>query len=184
VLLTVGKLLPRKRQADLVRFSNSLQGQRDDVTVLLAGSGPEEASLRTSAHRHGPGGVVFAGFVPPRCLAEYYCAADIYVHCSDNEPHSLAISEAIYCGLPVVVSDRCGSYGPTDDVQPGLNGRVYCCGDVSDLSRCISDVLHGDVRARMGEASSRIGRTHQAVAHGAGLVQALAVVQADWARRS
>ena len=62
---------------------------------------------------------------------ECYCAADVYVHCSDNEPHSLAITEAIYCGLPVVLSDRCGSYGPTDDVQPGINGFVYRCGDVA-----------------------------------------------------
>ena len=69
VLLTVGKLLPRKRQADLVRLSNSLQGQRNDVTVLLAGSGPDEASLRAMAHRLEPGGVVFAGFVPPHLLA-------------------------------------------------------------------------------------------------------------------
>jgi glycosyltransferase involved in cell wall biosynthesis len=184
VLLTVGKLLPRKRQADLVRLSNSLQGQRNDVTVLLAGSGPDEASLRAMAHRLEPGGVVFAGFVPPHILAEYYCAADVYVHCSDNEPHSLAITEAIYCGLPVVLSDRCGSYGPTDDVQPGINGFVYRCGDVSDLSRCIVHALEEHVHARMGEASSRIGRAHQALAHGAGLVQALALVQTNWARPS
>jgi hypothetical protein len=36
----------------------------------------------------------------------------------------------------------------------------------------------------MGEASSRIGRAHQALAHGAGLVQALALVQTNWARPS
>ena len=82
-----------------------------------------------------------------------YCAADVYVHCSDNEPHSLAITEAIYCGLPVVLSDRCGSYGPTDDVQPGINGFVYRCGDVSDLSRCIvtrskNMSMHGWLRPR------------------------------------
>jgi glycosyltransferase involved in cell wall biosynthesis len=185
VLLTVGKLLPRKRQADLVRFSNSLQGQRDDVTVVLAGSGPDEASLRTLARREGAGGVVFAGFVQPEPLAEYNCAADIYVHCSDNEPHSLAISEAIYCGLPVVLSDRCGSYGPTDDVQPGLNGLVYRCGDVRDMSRCIMHVLEEEgVRALMCEASTRIGRAHQVLAHGDGLVQALALVQADSVHKS
>jgi predicted hydrolase (HD superfamily) len=84
----------------------------------------------------------------------------------------------------VVLSDRCGSYGPTDDVQPGINGFVYRCGDVSDLSRCIVHALEEHVHARMGEASSRIGRAHQALAHGAGLVQALALVQTNWARPS
>jgi glycosyltransferase involved in cell wall biosynthesis len=184
VLLTVGKLVPRKRQADLIEFSNSLQGQRDGVTVVLAGSGPEEASLRALTSRLGPGGVVFAGFVPPQRLAEYYCAADVYIHCSDDEPHSLAITEATYCGLPVVLSDRCGSYGPTDDVQPGVNGFVYRCGDVSDLSRYIEQALENGVRSRMGEASSRIARAHQVLAHGAGLTQALTLAQPNGARPS
>ena len=180
VILMVGKFLPRKRQADLVHFSNSIQGQREDVTVVLAGTGEEEASLRTLAQRTGARGVVFAGFVSPERLAEYYCAADVYVHCSDSEPHAVAITEAAYCGLPVVLSDRCGSYGPTDDVQPGLNGFVYRCGDVRDLSRRIMQVLDDeDLRARMREASSRIGREHQALAHGHGLTQALAILEAD-----
>ena len=180
VVLSVGKLLRRKRQADLVSFSNSLQPERDDVTVVLAGSGPEEASLRTSARRVGCGGVVFAGFQQPQRLAAYYCAADVYVHCAENEPHSLAISEAVYCGLPVVLSDRCGSYGPTDDVRPGVNGLVYRCGDRRDLARCVLHVLDLEqVLARMGEASACLGRANQALAHGGALVQALARLRAS-----
>ena len=185
VLLSVGKLVPRKRHADLVAFSNSLQDDRRDVTVVLAGSGPEESALRTSARCVGPGGVVFAGFLAPERLAAYYCAADVYVHCSDNEPHSLAVSEAVYCGLPAVLSDRCGSYGPTDDVQPGCNGLIYRCGDVRDLSRCIRHVLDDACdRVRMAGASARIGRANQTVAHGDGLIRALAQLQADSGHRS
>jgi glycosyltransferase involved in cell wall biosynthesis len=180
VLLTVGKLLPRKRQADLVRFSNSVENHRDDVTTVIAGTGSEEASLRALARRTGAGGVLFAGFVSPQRLAEYYCAADVYVHCSDNEPHSLAISEAVYCGLPVVLSHRCGSYGPTDDVQPGLNGFVYRCGDLRDMSRRLTQVLGDrDVHAQMCEASTRIGKEHQRLAHGDALTQALTILEAD-----
>ena len=180
VVLMVGKLLPRKRQADLVRFSNSVLDQRDDVTVVLAGTGDEEASLRRLARRTGPGGVVFAGFVPPDRLAEYYCAADVYVHCSDNEPHSIAISEAVYSGLPVVLSHRCGSFGPTDDVQPGLNGFVYRCGDVCEMARRILQVLDdSSLNVRMSQASTRIGREHQALAHGTALTQALTILESD-----
>ena len=180
IVLTVGKLVPRKRQQDLIRFCNSVQGRHDDVTVVLVGSGSDESSLRALAQRVGSGGVVFAGFVPPHELAAYYCAADVYVHCSDSEPHSLAISEAIYCGLPVVVSDRCGSYGPTDDVQPGVNGFVYRCGDVRDMAKRIIHVLDNEnLRAHMCQASMRIARAHQALSHGDGLVHALALVQSD-----
>jgi len=178
VVLTVGKLVPRKRHADLVRFSNSLQSHRGNVTVVIAGTGQEEHALRTLAHRSGAGGVVFAGFVSPERLAEYYSAADIYVHCSANEPHSVAITEAVYSGLPVVVSDRCGSYGPTDDVQPGVNGFVYRCGDLREMSQRIMHILDdGDLHTDMCGASTRIGAAHQALAHGQGLVDALTRVQ-------
>jgi len=177
VLLMVGKLVPWKRQADLVQFSNAIQGKRDDITVVLAGTGPDETSLRTLTRRIGIGGVLFAGFVSPELLAEYYCAADIYVHCSDREPHSVAISEAIYCGLPIILSSRCGSYGPTDDVRPGLNGFVYPCGHIRDMSRLLLHVLgEEEVHAHMCEASKRIGRQHQALAHGIALTQALAII--------
>ena len=180
VVLNVGKLVPWKRQRDLVNFSNGLQGQYEDITVILVGTGRDEASLRKLRKREGPGGVVFAGFVSPDVLADYYCAADVYAVCSDHEPHSLAISEAIYCGLPVVVSDRCGSYGPTDDVRPGLNGFVYQCGDVCELSRLLLLVLgQTDVYTRMCEASRRLGREHQTLAHGIALTQALAVIDSD-----
>jgi len=178
VLLMVGKLVPWKRQADLVRFSNSIRTEREDVTVVLAGTGPDETPLRALARSVGAGGVLFAGFVPPSELAEYYCAADVYVHCSEREPHSLAISEAIYCGLPVIISDRCGSYGPTDDVRPGVNGFVYRCGDIRDLSLRLSVTLGERTnRARMREASQRIGRDNQRLAHGSALIQALTALE-------
>lgn len=174
MLLMVGKLVPWKRQVDLIRFSNMIQSERDDVTVVLAGTGPDEISLRTSTQRIGVGGVIFAGFIPPDTLAEYYCAADIYIHCSDHEPHSLAISEAIYCGLPIVLSDRCGSYGPTDDVQPGINGYVYRCADNTELSEKLLSLINDEVtRNKMGIASLSIARTHQKLAHGEALVRVL-----------
>jgi glycosyltransferase involved in cell wall biosynthesis len=180
VLLMVGKLVPWKRQVDLVRFSNSIQDNRDDVTVVLAGTGQDELSLRKLTRRNGAGGVLFAGFVPPDVLAEYYCAADVYVHCSASEPHSLAISEAIYCGLPVVLSDRCGSYGPTDDVQPGVNGYVYRCGDVADMSRRLLRLLaESDMYLKMRSASERLGKEHQQLAHGVALTRALAIINSN-----
>ncbi len=178
VILNVGKFVSWKRQMDLVQFSNHLQGQRNDVTVIFVGTGSDEKKLRASTQLQGPGGIVFAGFVTPEVLAEYYCAADVYSHCSEHEPHSLAISEAIYCGLPVVLSDQCGSYGPSDDVRNGLNGLVYSCGDVFELSSKLLAILdHDDSRAHMSEASEQYARQHQALAHGKALQQALTILK-------
>jgi len=173
VVLKVGKFVSWKRQIDLVECSNQLDAA-NKVTVVLAGTGPEEAKLRARAKRQGVGGVLFAGFVPPAKLFELYCASDIYVHCSEVEPHSLAISEAIYCGLPVVVSSHCGSYGPSDDVRTGLNGIVYPCADVGALSRAITSIVSSPQRrTEMGAASAEIARIHQRLAHGRALRQAI-----------
>ena len=185
VILNVGKLVSWKRQCDLVSFSNSLQGRYQDVTVILAGTGQDETALRALCQREGPGGVIFAGFISPDELIEYYCAADIYAACSEREPHSLAISEAIYCGLPVVISDRCGSYGPSDDVRQGLNGFVYRCGEVSELSRRILFILQDtDIHTQMSKASAKISRQHQALAHGEALTQALVVISANYTEKT
>lgn len=180
LLLNVGKLVPWKRQRDLVILSNRVQGKRDDVTVVLAGTGRDETELRALCSREGPGGVIFAGFIPSDVLCDYYLAADIYVHCSEKEPHSVAVTEAGYSGLPIIISDRCGSYGPTDDVQSGLNGFVYGCGDVDQmLQRVLHLIQNPELRSRMSEASHQIGSAHQDLAHGAGLLQAITILEGE-----
>ena len=173
VVLMAGKLVAHKRQRDLIDFSNHLHGSRKDVTVVLAGAGEDEPRLRRLARTLGPGGVVFAGFLQPEDLVRYYCAADVYAHCSEVEAYGVAVSEAVYAGLPVVLSDRCGSHGPTADVRPGLNGRVYRCGEVRALASALIRILDSrDRREAMAQASRRIGRANQRVAHGDGLLQA------------
>ncbi len=180
VVLCVGKLVPWKRQLDLVLASNTLQGKRDDVTIILAGSGSDEENLRRICKNEGPGGVIFAGFIPPKTLPEFYCAADVYAHCSEHEPHSLAISEAIYCGLPVVLSDRCGSYGPSDDIRPGFNGFVYRCGDVDNLTQQLEFIINSnEIRYEMSKRSTQSSRFHQKLAHGEALQQALLILKKE-----
>ena len=141
---------------------------------MLAGTGPDSDRLYSEAQLSGPGGVLFAGFVQPEELVHYYLAADVYVHCSAKEPHSLAISEAIYAGLPVVVSDRCGSYGPSDDVQVGLNGYVYPCEDATILAALLEKYSKEPaLRQRFGSESRRIGIGHQTLAHAKSIRQAV-----------
>lgn len=41
------------------------------------------------------------------------------------------VNEALYCGCPVVVSDRCGCV--PELVQDGITGFTVTCGDVVDL---------------------------------------------------
>lgn len=163
VILTVGKLIPRKRHAELLNaFSQALQAGSKPAILLIAGDGPERKNLEQIAQPLGDSARLL-GFIGVDMLPEYYAAADIYVHPSSFDPHPLAISEALYCGLPVVVSDRIGSTGPTDDVQVGRNGWSYPGGDAGALSRTLQELINNpSLRERAGLASQAIGADHAA----------------------
>jgi glycosyltransferase involved in cell wall biosynthesis len=172
VVSTVGKLVPWKRQVDLVRAV--MDAPRESwLKALIIGSGPDEAALKALAGNDER--VRLAGFVPPEELPGLYAASDAYTHLSAYEPHSLAISEATYVGLPVVLSDRCGSYGPNDDVEPGVNGLVYPVSNVVALAAALGRLAADrHLAARFGECSRAYAQAAQARAHGGFLREALA----------
>jgi glycosyltransferase involved in cell wall biosynthesis len=177
VVLNVGKFVPGKRQADLVDIAVRCQGA---IVVVLAGTGPMESALRQRAMAAPPGSVVFAGFVPPADLGRYYLAADLYVQPSEVDAHSLSVSEAVYCGLPVVVSDKCGSFGPSDDVRNGLNGFVFPLASIDQLESAVLRIARSeDLRTAMSAVSSEIGTEAQALAHGKALTQMLRLARHD-----
>ena len=168
VLTSVGKLIARKRPGDLIELANRMAGR--GVTVILAGSGPEEAKLRQMTHLEGTGGVIFAGFVQPAELIDHYFATDVYMHPASIDRHPLAVTEATYCGLPAVVSERIGSYGPSDDVQPGVNGFVHRLGNVAEMEACVRKLMDPELHVEMSAASRQISRAGQARAHKSALL--------------
>jgi glycosyltransferase involved in cell wall biosynthesis len=167
VCCMVGKFVSWKRQRDLIEMLR--QPGTKNIDILLVGSGTGEKALRAAAEGIAPTRVHFAGFSQPRDLPSYYAAADIYVHTAELEPHSVAVSEAIFMGCPVVISDRCGSWGPTDDVQPDRNGKVYRCGDIAGLGRVVTELASdAELRNRFSATSRDIGERAQRLSHGDG----------------
>jgi glycosyltransferase involved in cell wall biosynthesis len=163
VILTVGKLTPTKCQADLVRaFGETLKSVQRPAFLLVAGDGVERERVEELAKPFGSA-VKLLGFIGVDQLPKYYVAADIYAHPSSLDAHPLAISEALYCSLPVVVSDQVGSIGPEDDVQVGKNGWVYGSGDVAALSAILVKLIDDPgLRESAGKASRELGEVHAA----------------------
>lgn len=179
VLSVVGKLIFRKRQADLISALLTLESESKlEYHLLIIGSGPLQEELVQQAKRLSRNRVHFTDFVIPEQLPGFYAATDIYVHPSEMEPHSLAVSEAIFMKCPIIISNRCGSYGPTDDVQEGQNGFVYTCGDISALKNCIRRLAENkDLRQAFSNFSSSFAEVSQGRAHGEGLRAALRAEQ-------
>jgi glycosyltransferase involved in cell wall biosynthesis len=129
--------------------------------------------------------VKFAGFVAVEDLPGYYCGADMLIHPSSQDPHPLATSEAVFCGLPIIASDRVGSIGPTDDVRLGINGLEYPFGDTEALAGHIQYLCgHLEERERMSRKSLEIGRQRTLKVSAEGFLRAVdAATSARVARR-
>jgi glycosyltransferase involved in cell wall biosynthesis len=103
----VGRLTPGKRFDVLV---HALARLPDDCRLLLVGGGPEEQTLRRTAHEAGVAGrVLFTGecpYLPDGSsgpdLPSLTCAMDLLASPSTEEAFGLAAVEALACGLPVL----------------------------------------------------------------------------------
>jgi glycosyltransferase involved in cell wall biosynthesis len=131
------KLVPRKDPMTLLRAAAAMQHR---ATVLFLGDGELRGSLEAVA-RERRLDVAFAGFVNQTELPKHYAIADVFVLPSTYEPRGAVVNEAMACGLPVIVSDRCGSIG--DIVRPGDNAFVFPAGDAPALAAQL-DLLAGD----------------------------------------
>lgn len=105
-----------------------IQRRRAGATLVVAGTGSQEASLKARAARLGVNGITFVGAVDPAAMPALLDGADVFLNASriDNQP--VSILEALASGLPVVstgvggigelIADtRTGSIVPIDDPQ-------------------------------------------------------------------
>lgn len=105
-LLSVGHLIERKGHDLVIAALEYLP----DTHLLIAGDGPEEASLRTLARVRGvEARVTFLGAIKHDQLRAYYGAADILVLASSREGWANVLLEAMACGTPVVASNVWGT---------------------------------------------------------------------------
>jgi glycosyltransferase involved in cell wall biosynthesis len=137
VLIVVGKLSPWKNQDHLIEAVKLLETKGVYYHLFILGSGEMKAAWEMKATGLQQSKIYFPGFVDIEALPSYYAASDIYVHPASVEPHSIAVSEAIYMGCPVIISDRCGSYGEQDDVQESKNGYIFEFGNIQQLAEKI-----------------------------------------------
>lgn len=100
-LVSVGLLIERKGHHLAIEALAGLA----DVTLLIAGAGPELPSLQQLAHRLGVAERVrFLGSLDQSRLCELYNAADICVLASSREGWANVLLEAMASGTPVVAS--------------------------------------------------------------------------------
>ncbi len=106
-VLSLARLAPEKRIDHLLEALAVLATEGSTVSATIAGTGPEEASLRQRAEKLGLGErVVFPGHVN---AGEALRTHDVVVQLSDWENHSYTLLDAVVHGLGVVATDVGGN---------------------------------------------------------------------------
>lgn len=149
-LVFAGRLGPQKALGVLLRALVDLP----DVTLALAGDGPERAALEHTAHDLGlDGRVRFLGAVPRDRVLRLFRAADVSVLPSawENFPHTVV--EALAVGCPVIAT---AVGGVPEAVTDGENGLLVPPNDPAALAGAIARFLADDeLRAKLAAAAPR-----------------------------
>jgi phosphatidylinositol alpha-1,6-mannosyltransferase len=171
VVLTVGRIHPRKGQANTLRALKNLPLQLRRATEYwivgkINGSGYERLLVREAAAEAaaGPGLTVrFLGDIPDRELGGVYSRADIFAMTSINyhrsvEGFGLVYLEASAHGLPVVAHKVGGVHEAVIDGETGL--LVDPAPDTGAPSAALTAAFEkllsdAPLRRRMGEAGRR-----------------------------
>jgi glycosyltransferase involved in cell wall biosynthesis len=138
IVLYCAKLQPWKRPLDLLEaFAKAKQS---DAYLVFAGEGPQRNELESQVRALGVADQVrVLGFVNLSQLPGLYYTADLFVLPSDYDPCPLAVAEAMFSGLPVILSDAV--LGRLEMIDAGKSGYVYPCGDIDSLARILRQVL-------------------------------------------
>ncbi|MES2732323.1 MAG: glycosyltransferase family 4 protein, partial [Bacteroidota bacterium] len=162
----VGKLVSWKNQDHIIDALKVLEEESIYLNLFVIGSGEMMELWQQKAKTLKQSKVHFVGFINIEDLPAYYAASDMYIHPASIEPHSIGVSEAIYMGCPIIMSDRCGSYGTNDDVQDGKNGFVFEFGNIQDLAEKIKILCKDELtRITFGEYSHTISKKFQLRSH-------------------
>lgn len=120
VFLNVGRLVPNKRQIDLLNAVDSFDGTSPKIHLIICGAGRLESDLRETVRKRGlDDDVTLAGHVDD--IEAYYALADGYVNAAVHEGFGLTLVEAMSAGLPVITTTVPGAGDVAGDTAIGVS---------------------------------------------------------------
>ena len=123
-VLAVGRLVPVKDFARLVRLMVGVRAQVPTATLTIVGDGYErEAILELIAELGAGGYVTLAGRVSDAELLERYRSSWVVASTSIREGWGMTVTEAAACGTPCVATRIAGHLDAAVDGRTGILGE-------------------------------------------------------------
>jgi glycosyltransferase involved in cell wall biosynthesis len=131
VLVTVGRLVPRKATSQLM----TVLAKAPNTWLLVVGDGPDTGAIVEAARERGVSDRVrMLGQVSEREKFAALAAADVFVSTSQHEGFGLVFLEAMSMGLPVICYDRGGQ---TDFLSTPVTGAVVKLNDIDAFTAAV-----------------------------------------------
>jgi len=155
----------REKDVDrlLRMFAAHVLPRNPEASLTLVGDGPDHDAYEELAKSLGVADRVhFPGEHPVTEMARFYRNADLFVYASLSETYGQVVSEALWCGLPVVAFDD--GMGVSHQLRSEDIGRLVTPGpDRADAERAFAAEvvrLLRDPQARrvLGERASALAR--------------------------
>mgnify|MGYP000929370324 FL=1 len=157
-LLCCARLVEKKNLSRLIQAFRLVidRATAPDLHLVIVGPGPLEAELLSLVETlHLSGRVHLKGAKSYDDMPAFYGLAEALILPSTTEQWGLVVNEAMAAGLPVLVSQRCGS--SVDLVREGDNGFTFDPYDVQAIANAIERIFSpGCDRSAMGKASRKI----------------------------
>lgn len=153
----VGRLIPFKNLPVLMEaFQEALaQTKARNWGLILLGDGEQKVELEKIVSENGFKQISFLPSVGWKEVPTYLALADVLVLPSYSEPWGLVVNEAMACGMPVIVSERCGC--APDLVQNQRNGIIINPYSGKELANALASFMDGSYSIHdMGRVSEKI----------------------------
>lgn len=144
---------PSKDYATFIRGFLELANEREDLTAVCIGQGPDLEAIRALVPSGLTERIVFTGY--RKDVESILAACDMSVLCTNAAVHGEGISNSILEGMaaghPVIATDAGGS---PEIVKEGVTGFLIPGGDSDALAQTLRRLCEDQqLRERMGKAS-------------------------------
>jgi glycosyltransferase involved in cell wall biosynthesis len=140
--VAVGNLIFRKGYDLLIQAFTDLDLPHDSWVLNIIGDGEEEETLQHHINTANLQNNIFLlGKKNKKEIVNFLTSSHVFMMPSRNENFSVAILEALACGLPIVASD-CG--GVRDCINDS-NGIIFPIDNVEELKKAILKIYNRDI---------------------------------------
>lgn len=118
---------------------------KDIATVIIAGDGPQKQILNELINKYNLD-IRLVGNKNEEEIIELYTVADCFLLPSISDPNPLSCIEALWSGLPLLVSEHVGNY--PEVISESNNGYVFSYEDEQESINKIDNLIYSSLEWR------------------------------------